>query len=290
MMNNKQAYLIIAHKDDYTFHTLISMLDDENNDIFIHMDKKNKEYNEEDTNKLVKKAGIYHSSRSSVAWGGYSLINAEMILLHKATETGHYNHYHLLSGQDLPIQTQDVIQNFFIENADKEFVGFDKDVFAYEDRVYYRYYFRELIGRNRLFKKIEKISIKMQKALKIKRNQNIRFQKGAQWFSITDNLAREVLSKEDWVKQVFKYGYCVDEIFLQTIVENSEFVNRLYYNKADGSHRNTMRYIDWSSTRPHTFTCEDIDKLKESKLMFARKFDCDVDSVVIKKIYDLYKR
>lgn len=68
--STKQAYLIIAHKDDYTFHTLISMLDDENNDIFIHMDKKNKEYNEEDTKKLVKKAGIYHSSRSSVAWGG----------------------------------------------------------------------------------------------------------------------------------------------------------------------------------------------------------------------------
>lgn len=36
----KQAYLIIAHKDDLTFRTLISMLDNENNDIFIHMDKK----------------------------------------------------------------------------------------------------------------------------------------------------------------------------------------------------------------------------------------------------------
>ena len=38
----KQAYLIIAHKDDLTFRTLISMLDNENNDIFIHMDKKSK--------------------------------------------------------------------------------------------------------------------------------------------------------------------------------------------------------------------------------------------------------
>ena len=30
----KQEYLIIAHKDDLTFRTLISMLDNENNDIF----------------------------------------------------------------------------------------------------------------------------------------------------------------------------------------------------------------------------------------------------------------
>ena len=109
--------------------------------------------------------------------GGYSQINAEMILLRTATEIGRYNHYHLLSGQDLPIQTQKVIQDFFIENADKEFVGFDNEVFKYGDRVYYRYRFRELIGRNRLLKKFEKMSIRIQKALKIKRNEEIKFQK-----------------------------------------------------------------------------------------------------------------
>ena len=55
---------------------------------------------------------------------------------------GHYNHYHLLSGQDLPIQSQETIQKFFLKNSDKEFVGFDKDIFTYGDRVYYRYFFQ----------------------------------------------------------------------------------------------------------------------------------------------------
>lgn len=77
----KQAYLIIAHKDDLTFRTLISMLDNENNDIFIHMDKKSKNYDEESIEKMAKKSIIYHTERSNVAWGGYSLVNAEMILL-----------------------------------------------------------------------------------------------------------------------------------------------------------------------------------------------------------------
>lgn len=36
----KQAYLIIAHKDDLTFRTLISMLDNENNDILYIWIKK----------------------------------------------------------------------------------------------------------------------------------------------------------------------------------------------------------------------------------------------------------
>ena len=66
----KQAYLIIAHKDDLTFRILISMLDNENNDIFIHMDKKSKNYDEESIEKMAKKSIIYHTERSNVAWGG----------------------------------------------------------------------------------------------------------------------------------------------------------------------------------------------------------------------------
>lgn len=213
----KQAYLIIAHKDDLTFRTLISMLDNENNDIFIHMDKKSKNYDEESIEKMAKKSIIYHTERSNVAWGGYSLVNAEMILLRKATEVGHYNHYHLLSGQDLPIQSQETIQKFFLKNSDKEFVGFDKDIFTYGDRVYYRYFFQELAGKRKsILKSVDKFLLKMQKKLNIKRNENIEFQKGAQWFSITDGLARYVLSKDEWIKNVFKNGFCVDEVFLQT--------------------------------------------------------------------------
>ena len=37
------------------------MLDNENNDIFIHMDKKSKNYDEESIEKLAKKSIIYHT-------------------------------------------------------------------------------------------------------------------------------------------------------------------------------------------------------------------------------------
>lgn len=76
----KQAYLIIAHKDDLTFRTLISMLDNENNDIFIHMDKKSKNYDEESIEKLAKKQ-LFIIQNDQMLHGGYSLVNAEMILL-----------------------------------------------------------------------------------------------------------------------------------------------------------------------------------------------------------------
>lgn len=66
----KQAYMVMAHQDDLTFRTLISMLDNENNDIFIHMDKKNKTYKMEEIEIMVKKSSVYHTPRTNVSWGG----------------------------------------------------------------------------------------------------------------------------------------------------------------------------------------------------------------------------
>lgn len=109
--NGRQAYLIIAHKDDTTFRTLIHMLDNPKNDIFIHMDKKYREYSEQELCDNVRYSSVYHTERTRVTWG-YSQINAELLLLRLAVDNGKYQHYHLLSGEDLPIQKQEYIQSF----------------------------------------------------------------------------------------------------------------------------------------------------------------------------------
>ena len=38
--NDKFAYLVMAHKADYTFQKLLSAIDDVRNDIYLHIDKK----------------------------------------------------------------------------------------------------------------------------------------------------------------------------------------------------------------------------------------------------------
>jgi len=67
---SKQAYLIIAHKDDLGFQTLLKMLDDQRNDIFIHMDKKNQDYEVGAVTRYIKKSVVYHVNRTCVTWGG----------------------------------------------------------------------------------------------------------------------------------------------------------------------------------------------------------------------------
>lgn len=283
---SKQAYLIITHKNDLGFQTLLKMLDDPRNDIFIHMDKKNTQYNEAETISLVKKSAVYHVERTSVTWGGISLVNVELLLLKKAISVGRYQHYHLLSGSDLPIKTQDQIISFFDENMNKEFIRFEKPNYVYQDRTRYYHFLQDKIGRshNLFFRGSEILLVQMQKILHIHRNRKIEFQKGTQWFSITDGLARYVVEKESWIKKVFKYTYCSDEIFLQTILISSPYKNNLYHKEFDNDPHAIMRLIDWNRGKPYTFRSSDYDELCESDMLFARKFDASVDSEIIKSI------
>ncbi len=287
---NKQAYLIIAHKDDIVFRTLIQMLDHPKNDIFIHMDAKNKSYDPAETLKLVKCSRIFHVPRIKVTWGGYSQIHAELTLLEVATSEGNYEHYHLLSGQCLPIKKQDEIITFFESHRGAEFMSIRKN-FEGEERVRFYYPFQEIKGRkgNVIVRAINQISIKLQRSLHIWRNKAINFRRGGNWFSITDGLARYVLSKRDWIRTVFHDTLCCDEVFLQTITADSPFAINLF------SRRNSkmmspanMRLIDWKRGRPYTFRMSDLEQIKSSSAMFARKFDGDIDTEIIMKIQELY--
>ena len=89
-MENKHAFLIIAHKNDDTFRTLLKLLDDSRNDIFIHMDKKTPGYDCGAIERSLVNSRVFHTVRTDVKWGGYSQINAELLLLKNATENGRY--------------------------------------------------------------------------------------------------------------------------------------------------------------------------------------------------------
>lgn len=77
--NKKHAYLIIAHKNDMCFHTLLEMLDDCRNDIFIHMDAKCPGYNPQLIENSVHESRVYHVERCDVKWGGQVLYGQNLI-------------------------------------------------------------------------------------------------------------------------------------------------------------------------------------------------------------------
>ena len=282
----KHAYLIIAHKNDKTFKTLIELLDHKDNDIFVHMDLKLADYDELETEKIAKKSKIYHAERTSVQWAGYSMVNAELLLLEKAINTGKYEYYHLISGEDLPLKKQSEIHKFFEKNAGKEFLDFQHEKFTQYERVRYWYPFQERFGRRHY--NITKLLVLLQRPF-VRRNKDITFQKGTQWFSITDDFARYVVSKKDWIKRVFRKTWGCDEVFLQTVFVNSKFKKNVFHcdekviNLGWGGSC-CMRHIDWERGAPYTFRSDDYDELMNSYMCFGRKFDAKVDSKIIDKI------
>ena len=103
----KHAYLILAHmKFD---KCLLQCLDDKRNDIFIHFDYKLTQIPELQT----KYANLFIiENRIDVRWGDVSVVEAEYVLFEAASRQGSYAYYHLLSGVDMPLKSQDYIHNF----------------------------------------------------------------------------------------------------------------------------------------------------------------------------------
>ena len=291
----KQAYLIEAHKSDLTFKTLIQMLDNIKNDIYIHMDANNESYNPEEIIKLVKFSKVFHAPRIQASWAAFSNVEAELLLLETALNNGHYDHYHLLSGQDLPIKTQKEIINFFEAHPGVEFVNFSSEDLIQKGmycRQYY-FFFQEILGHNRYSTTFRKVFnnltaglansalLKLQKLFHLKRNQDLNLRSGSAWFSITDELARYIFSKRYWIRDRFSYTFCPDEAYLQTLLINTDFMKNIYNSE------NNLRFIEWEGD-PHIFTIDDLEKLKESEMLFARKFDASKDEQIILKIQELY--
>lgn len=286
---DRHAYLIIAHKDDLCFRTLLTLLDDEHNDIYIHMDAKNVQYDADAVEMLLHKSNVVHVKRERVLWGDVSQIRVELKLLECAVKHGPHFYYHLLSGQDLPIKQQDFIHDFFAHNAGKEFVRFNKTDFTDGDRVYYSHWVWGRFGRSKsdkLIRVLDYASMLLQKKLGRTRWANVSFQKGTNWFSITEDLATYILSYRKWIEEVFSDSLCGDELFVQTLVHNSDFRNRLYWTAYDNDCRAIQRLIDWDRGNPYVFQSSDFEELASSQMLFARKFDAAIDSEIILAVRD----
>ena len=228
----------------------------------------------------------------SVDWGGFSMVKCELALIKEALKVG-YEYYHLLSGVDMPLKTQDEIYNFFEANKGYEFVHFCTMEKEAEKRIIHYHLMKRYQN-----KRLEKIRQKANNCLnKIQEKCNLKrkwdktreIMYGANWFSITDELARYIIKNEKWINKYFKYTLCPDESFIQSLIQNSQFVNQLYYKETDGNYIACLRYIDWERGNPYVFRCEDFSDLINSDRLFARKFSYKVDSEIVEKLYSYLK-
>lgn len=277
---NKHAYIILAHKNIQQIQLLINVLDEEYNDIFLHIDKK---CSCEHSFLTTQKARLYVFSKYDVRWGTYSIVECELFLLERAVEKN-YSYYHLLSGEDFPIKKARDIYNFF-ESTQKEFVSFTNSRITKCDlsRVQFKHPFLNLMKTNnnqvlnRVYFKIDSYIMRIFRIIGRKGVLYFdEYQKGSQWFSITHNFAVFVCNQKTIIEKSFSKTIIPDEMFIQTLLVNSSFkVNANEISQYNSCIQNS-RLIDWERGAPYIFTKDDIAELMQSSCCFARKISFEL--------------
>lgn len=294
-MANRHAYLIIAHGDWYCLRALLACLDDKRNDIYLHVDAKAKDFAPSEFSTAKSRLFILEN-RLKVYWGHYSQIKVEMKLFEAAFRNDSYRYYHLLSGVDLPLKTQDEIHQFFRVHDGKEFIGYGskQDYQALRRVGHYNFFMKYDRSPNYylsvLTAKLRQLFLSLCYRLSIdrrKKDESI-VKLGYNWCSVTGDFVAYMLEHKKYIFRRYRYTQCADEVYKQTLCWNSPFGHRLY--NMDDPQIGSQRLIDWTRTSakgqssPHIFTLEDEAMLLDSSLMFARKFSSSVSKELIDKL------
>ncbi len=266
---NKHAFLILAHADFEVLQYLVTLLDHTRNDIFIHFDKKVK---------AIPSLKLNHAQlhiledRVDISWGDISMLKAEFALFSAAKKFGPFQHYHVLSGSHLPLQTMAEIHRFFDQKVGfsilQKLVGspYEFDLKLRRFHFFSRYINLTSRPHQKLGNILWRFSLRLQRFLQIRRNLGYNYVKASQWLSLSPDALDLLLSKQRSILKTYRYTLCPDEFFVATALSNSALKNFVYYEE------NYLQQDFSEGTNPKTYTMKDLPELLKSTCLFARKF------------------
>ena len=275
----KTAYLILAHRNPQQLEKLIQGLSSDGSLFFVHLDARS---DSESFAFLNRMPHVYCVDRLPIHWGGWNLVSATLLLLQKSHELN-CDRFHLLSGQDYPLKSNEELSRFFCNEFN------------------YVSYFRLPteswnnggIDRYRTFHFVDALS-GWPSSMRNLAQQMFRLWGhaaprtlpcgltpfgGSQWWSITRECARFIfrfIEEHTEVISFFRKTLVPDELFFQTIIMNSPVKEKVV--------NDNLRYIQWDATSPSVLGLGNVTKLVASDKFFARKFDDCTDPNVLSAI------
>jgi hypothetical protein len=268
------AYLILVHRYPDQFKRMFKAIHHPLNHYLIHVDKSSGDDLSNNIQTFLqgyKNAELLEPEKA--LWGGYSLVNIELRgMAQLLKKNKNWTHFINLSGQDFPLKTQKFIRNFLISNPGKEYIHALDQLKMRPDTMNRIHQMCFEFG-SKIFR--PNISRKFLKGIKP--------YIGTQWMIVSRRFCEFVTtSKEvDRYKKFYRNSFIADESFFQTIMMNNDCHGEIV--------QNDLRQIDWIpdgdiKLRPRTFTSLDTKQLISSHNLFARKFDCAEDGLVLDEI------
>jgi len=284
-MKNNIAILILAHHNAEQLSLLINHLKP-NFDIYVQIDKKS----DLEINQLPKSQNLYYFKEIDVFWGHFTQILNMKFILERAYQKG-YDMYCFISGDDFPIKSNEHIKTFFNSNKNNIYMyanplpitswGFNNGF----DRLD-RYWFMKIYSR-KFVKIFARLTLVFQRILFIKNKRfPIKYYAGSNWLNLTHESVIYVFNflkqNPNYLKKL-RYSRATDEIWIQTILMNSPLKEKVV--------NDDLRYIDWTTGPdfPRILDYTDLEKIKDSKAIFARKILFN-DSLSYSNILDIQKK
>ncbi len=290
-----QAILITAYKNYHHLEDLVNFFDDKFN-IYIHIDRKSS-ISKDDIQKLSSKERVQYVSQTyKINWGGINHLRAILELAEKAVGDSTNKYFHLITGHDYPIVSIDRLNDFMEKNQDKDFMEYVPLPYPAwpedgMDRLS-RYNIYDLIdGRTGLNERLIKGFSKLQRKIGFKRSFSKDFPPlygGSTYWSLKRESLEYVfqyMENHPRFLERFKYSFCSEEIFFQTILLNSPMKGNII--------NNNMRFIIWEERNgnfPANLDCNDYNDILKSDALFARKFEYPISEDLLKKIKENISR
>jgi Core-2/I-Branching enzyme len=271
------CYLILAHKNPDQLYRMVSKLNGEGVNFFIHINQREETFYSQAKARLSEIPNVYFTARRKIWWGTFSVVDAILTGMREIAKSSiTYDRLVLLSGQDYPIKSNDYLKTYFSDNAQKNYIEY----FALDTRnkwtngtglydakrrsEYWYFTYRSRIIYLPVKRKLPKGLVPYG---------------GSLWWNLNRECVEYIVgfveNNPDFIN-FMRHTFLPDEMFFQTILLNSPLRPTLV--NAD------LRYIDWEKanpTPPATLLKEDFPSLIAATALFARKFDMARDADIL---------
>ncbi len=265
------AYIISAYHRLNQVTRLVRRLQADGTSCFVHVDRKTDDHEyEELMQSLIDVPTVHFLERHTCHWGGFGHVRATLKGIDALLSGGAgFDYAVLLTGQDYPIKSNGYIARFFESQRPRSFMAVSplpSESWSPRgglDRIEYAHV--RLHGHH--------ARLPFRRAFP----EGLRpFGGGAYW-----SLSRECIeyvsgfvAERPDVVAFFRRVDIPDEIFFHTILMNSPLRDTIVDDN--------LRYIDWErGRRPAVLEARDIDALRASPKLYARKFDVHQDESVL---------
>ena len=286
----KQAILILCGHEKDRLPFLIDQFDYRFN-IYIHIDQK-VDVSQTFIDCLTKRETVkFVSQLYTTNWGGMNIVNAMLHLCKESLFDDSCSHFHLISGADFPVASNDDICSRFKSEKDNHIVFFKLPSLVWKGGG---------LNRLQLFHPFDDIDIRtsegQEKYLKFINYQNlsgirrqilnIPYYGGSMWWSLSRKYIEYLITNQNAYNLYasMQYTYAPDEMFVQTLLLNSYLKPNLI--------NNNLRYIVWrykNGNCPANLDMDDFEEIMKSNCIFMRKVDKECSWDLVKRIAEIRK-